>query len=60
MKDLGWSQKPGVRILEGKWQEFVDSDELLRFGGFDVIYTDTFSENYTGVLEFVSSSPDNH
>ena len=48
MKDSGWYAKPGVKILEGKWQDFVDSEELLAVGGFDVIYTDTFSEDYKG------------
>lgn len=23
--DLGWYEKPGVKILEGRWQDFVDS-----------------------------------
>jgi protein arginine N-methyltransferase 2 len=46
MRDLGWYNKPGVKILEGKWQDFIDSEELLAVGGFDVIYTDTFSEDY--------------
>lgn len=48
MKATGWYEKPGVTILEGKWQEFMDGDELLAMGGFDIIYTDTFSENYQG------------
>ena len=49
MKRQGWYEKPGVRILEGKWQNFIDSEELLAFGGFDVVYTDTFSEDYQGM-----------
>ena len=28
MKDLGWHTKPGVKILEGKWQDFVDNEQL--------------------------------
>jgi hypothetical protein len=47
MKNFGWHTKPGVKILEGKWQDFVGSEELLAVGGFDVVYTDTFSEDYT-------------
>lgn len=46
MKELGWYAKPGVKILEGKWQDFIESEELLSVGGFDVVYTDTFSEDY--------------
>lgn len=49
MRDQGWYGKDGVKILEGKWQDFVESEELLTFGGFDVIYTDTFSEDYSGM-----------
>ena len=48
MKSLGWYTKPGVKILEGKWQDFIESEELLTFGGFDTVYTDTFSEDYKG------------
>lgn len=55
MKELGWYEKPGVKILEGKWQDFINSDELLGVGGFDVIYTDTFSEDYKGQYPSVPS-----
>lgn len=48
MREQGWYEKEGVKILEGKWQDFMDGDELLGVGGFDVIYTDTFSEDYAG------------
>lgn len=48
MKDFGWYTKPGVKIIEGKWQDIVESDEIQAIGGFDVIYTDTFSEDYKG------------
>lgn len=49
MKDLGWHKKPGVKILEGKWQDLIASEELLAVGGFDIVYTDTFSEDYKGI-----------
>jgi len=48
MRSQGWYSKPNVKILEGKWQDYIDSPELLGVGGFDVIYTDTFSEEYKG------------
>lgn len=48
MRSQGWYSKPNVKILEGKWQDFLDSPELLGVGGFDVVYTDTFSEEYKG------------
>lgn len=35
-------------MLEGKWQDFIESEEIMASGGFDVIYTDTFSEDYQG------------
>ncbi|KAI0374138.1 hypothetical protein BV20DRAFT_936687 [Pilatotrama ljubarskyi] len=58
MRAQGWYDKPGVKILEGKWQDFVESDELLSVGGFDVIYTDTFSEDYSELHRFFGHVPD--
>ena len=55
MRDQGWFDKEGVKVLEGKWQDFVDSEELLGIGGFDVVYTDTFSEDYGGTLHATAS-----
>ncbi|KAF8324473.1 arginine methyl transferase [Cantharellus anzutake] len=52
MRENGWYEKPGVKILEGKWQDFTESEELYAVGGFDIIYTDTFSEDYSDLLEF--------
>ena len=45
MRDNGWYDKKGVTILEGKWQDHI---EALHIAGFDVVYTDTFSEDYVG------------
>lgn len=50
MRSRGWYSKPNVKILEGKWQDYVDSPELLGVGGFDAIYSDTFSEEYKGTI----------
>lgn len=60
MRAQGWYDRPGVRILEGKWQDFVDSETIASIGGFDVVYTDTFSEHYKGeiVFIFLKSCPD--
>ncbi|KAF7965835.1 hypothetical protein HWV62_41258 [Athelia sp. TMB] len=58
MKDRGWHTKPGVKILEGKWQDFIDSDDILSIGGFDVVYTDTFSEDYKALHAFFEHLPD--
>lgn len=54
MRERGWFEKEGVKILEGKWQDFMENEDLLGVGGFDVIYTDTFSEDYAGLLPSVS------
>lgn len=59
MRELGWYERRGVTILEGKWQDFVESEELLSVGGFDVIYTDTFSEDYQGKI-FVPTKGEAH
>ncbi|KAJ4483369.1 arginine methyl transferase [Lentinula aciculospora] len=56
MKELGWYQKPGVKILERKWQDSMQ--ELLEVGGFDVVYTDTFSEDYNALRGFFEHLPD--
>ncbi|KAL6305052.1 S-adenosyl-L-methionine-dependent methyltransferase [Sparassis latifolia] len=58
MRELGWYNKPGVTILEGKWQDFMESDEVLTVGGFDVVYTDTFSEDYKELHRFFGHVPD--
>ena len=55
MREQGWYNKPGVKILEGRWQEFVGGAELSGLGGFDVIFTDTFSEDYRGTRSPISS-----
>ncbi|KAG6819583.1 hypothetical protein H0H93_010509 [Arthromyces matolae] len=58
MKEQGWYEKPGVTILEGKWQDHLDSDIILGVGGFDIVYTDTFSEDYSDLRQFFESLPD--
>jgi type IV protein arginine methyltransferase len=58
MRETGWYDKPGIKILEGKWQDFLESDDILSSGGFDVIYTDTFSEDYSDLRQFFEHLPD--
>ncbi|OCB88416.1 hypothetical protein A7U60_g4458 [Sanghuangporus baumii] len=58
MCELGWYEKPGVTILEGRWQDFIESEEIMAIGGFDVIYTDTFSEDYEALHTFFGHLPD--
>ncbi|KAJ7251483.1 S-adenosyl-L-methionine-dependent methyltransferase [Mycena haematopus] len=57
MRELGWYEKPGVKILEGKWQDFINAEKigtLVPDGGFDIVYTDSFSEDYQALLQFFS------
>ena len=48
MRSQGWDKKPNFTILSGKWQDVLAGEEIHQFGGFDVIYIDTFSEGYQG------------
>ena len=60
MKELGWYEKPGVKILEGKWQDFINNEkvrDLVPNGGFDMVYTDSFSEDYNALRLFFSHLP---
>lgn len=50
MQQRGWYAKPGVKVMEGRWQDFIGTDDLLGIGGFDIVYTDTFAEDYNGGL----------
>ncbi|QRV80596.1 hypothetical protein RhiJN_08611 [Ceratobasidium sp. AG-Ba] len=56
MKSTGWYSKTGVEIFEGRWQDFVSEEKIGTLlgdeGGFDIIYTDTFSEDYSDLYEF--------
>lgn len=55
MKADGWYEKPGVHVLEGRWQDSLA--KLLNEGKvyFDGMYYDTFSEHYTDLVEFFDS-----
>jgi hypothetical protein len=53
MRDTGVYDWPGVRILEGRWQDFFTSDKLGDViedspSGFSAIFMDTFAEGYEG------------
>ncbi|KAJ7703140.1 S-adenosyl-L-methionine-dependent methyltransferase [Mycena rosella] len=57
MRKLGWYEKPGVKILEGKWQDFINAEQLgslVPEGGFDLIYTDPFAEDFAMLRRFFS------
>ena len=53
MKKEGWSSKPNVVIHEGRWQDIVP--KIIEQGTlFDVIYFDTFAEDYKALRDFFS------
>ncbi|ORY23543.1 S-adenosyl-L-methionine-dependent methyltransferase [Naematelia encephala] len=65
MRKMGIYDWPGVRILEGRWQDFLlDGDKLGELltsvprGGFDVIFIDTFAEGYEDLKAFFDILPD--
>lgn len=57
MRKTGWYEKPGVRILEGRWQDFIKNPDVLSICGFDIVYTDTFSEKYDDLRQFFECIP---
>ncbi|KAL8738574.1 MAG: hypothetical protein Q9190_007981 [Brigantiaea leucoxantha] len=54
MRQQGWYDKPNVTIHEGKWQDICP--RLIEDGTmmFDVIYFDTFAEEYSALRTFFS------
>ncbi|KAH7888753.1 hypothetical protein F5I97DRAFT_2004780 [Phlebopus sp. FC_14] len=57
MKARGWHEKRGLKIMEGKWQDVLLNKEFLDLGKFDVVYTDTFAENYDELHKFFKCLP---
>lgn len=55
MKADGWYDRPGVVVLEGRWQDSLA--KLLNKGNvfFDGMYYDTFSEHYSDLVDFFDS-----
>ncbi|KAF8135479.1 hypothetical protein EV363DRAFT_1320810 [Boletus edulis] len=53
----GGTRRPNVKILKGKWQDVLSSDEFLGLGKFDVVYTDTFAEHYGELHKFFKRLP---
>lgn len=54
---------PGVRVLEGRWQDwFTDPEKLGEVisgtpdaSGFSAVFMDTFAEGYEGMLSLKDS-----
>lgn len=66
MRKTGWYEKPGVRILEGRWQDFISAGPHTdsasnglssEIGRFDIVYFDTFEEGYRAHMEFWKCVP---
>jgi hypothetical protein len=69
MRHSGWHKRPGVHILEGRWQDILCdtqytprsheglADEPFDIGKFDIVYFDTFMEGYRGHMEFIKHVP---
>ncbi|KAI9886242.1 MAG: Golgi-to-ER vesicle coat component [Watsoniomyces obsoletus] len=51
LSNEGWKDKKGVKIHQGRWQDVLP--DLLEKGEmFDVIYFDTFAEDYSALRRF--------
>ncbi|KAG6332930.1 hypothetical protein ID866_6156 [Astraeus odoratus] len=57
MNEQGWHERTGVKIMAGKWQDIICNKEFLSFGKFDIVYTDTFAENYNELYKFFNALP---
>ncbi|KAI5450621.1 Arginine N-methyltransferase 2 [Naganishia albida] len=65
IKKRKFNQKPGVKILDGRWQDWCKEDkleELLKAteesgGGFDIVFIDTFAEGYEELKDFFEVLP---
>ena len=52
MQQEGWTSKPGVRILQGRWQDVLPGDAT-----YDAIFWDTFGESVDELFEFMALLP---
>lgn len=52
MKDSGWGNKPGVKIVEGRWQDVISD-----LGPFDGVFFDTYGEYYPDMRDFHAQLP---
>ena len=64
MRREGWYNRPGVRVLEGQWQDFFppqtpESDNTKPFntGKFDIVYFDTFPRGLLQTFFFYKTCP---
>ena len=65
MRVYGVYDWPNVRILEGRWQDFIGPEArtdasgqpLVDIGRFDALFYDTFEERFLGFMEFIRLVP---
>lgn len=53
MRQEGWYEKSNVTVHEGKWQDVVPKI-IEQAVSFDIIYFDTFAEDYKALRDFFS------
>lgn len=67
MRDTGFDRLPGVVVLPGRWQDYVEDEDKLHGElialtpdscGFDAIFVDTFAEGYEDLKAFFDHLPD--
>jgi protein arginine N-methyltransferase 2 len=52
MEASGWMQRPGVRVIAGRWQ-----DTEPQLGTYDAVFFDTFGEDYQALRRFHALLP---
>ncbi|WWC57690.1 uncharacterized protein I303_100224 [Kwoniella dejecticola CBS 10117] len=66
IRDKGFDKIPGIKILEGRWQDFLQEPEKMGQVlegtpggmGYDAIFVDTFAEGYEDLKAFFEVLPD--
>lgn len=52
MMDSGWGSKPGMKIVQGRWQDVISD-----LGPFDGVFFDTYGEYYPDMRDFHAELP---
>ncbi|KAK0564851.1 Arginine N-methyltransferase 2 [Tilletia horrida] len=54
LRSKGWADKPGVEIFEKRWEDALLDPAL---GNFDIVYFDTYSQDYKDLKKFFDEVP---
>ncbi|CAD6917645.1 unnamed protein product, partial [Tilletia laevis] len=54
LRQKGWADREGVEIVEKRWEEALLDPDL---GSFDVVYFDTYSQDYKDLKKFFDEVP---